>query len=84
MPNDKGVIFRHISDITTVSTRNGIGEKRIIDNEFNVGKPIAQIAKTKLLAGKKVEAHIHPTMDDHFFFFDGSCDVDVDGMFFNV
>ena len=79
MPDRKDVEFLHINDIEPVITSHGVGEKRVIATRANAGIPITQIARTKLLDGEVVEEHVHPTMDEHFFFLEGECEVVVDG-----
>lgn len=79
MPNEKEVLLRHIADINPVTTSHGVGEKRVIAMHEDVGEPITQIARTWLFAGDKVEAHVHPTMKEHFFFLEGECSVIIDG-----
>lgn len=79
MPEKREALLHHISDIETVSTSHGVGEKRVIATQETVGKPVTQIARTKLYEGEKVEEHVHPTMDEHFFFLSGECVVILDG-----
>lgn len=74
------VLLRHICEIVPVSTSHGVGEKQVIATQDIVGKPITQIARIKLHAGEKVEEHVHPTMDEHFFFLSGECVVILDGI----
>lgn len=83
MPKDKVVLHRHSAQIESVSTSHGVGEKRIIATQTEVGKPITQIARTLLHAGEQVEMHVHPTMDEHFFFMEGECCVSIDGNTYN-
>lgn len=73
------VLFRHIADIVPVATSHGVGEKRVIATSLDVGNLVTQIACTRLKAGDKVETHVHPTMDEHFFFVKGECKVTVEG-----
>ena len=79
MPEKIETLFRHICDITPVSTSHRVGEKRVIVTQETVGKPITQIARTKLNEGEHVEEHVHPTMDEHFFFLSGECAVVLEG-----
>ena len=72
------VLLRHICDIEPVATSHGVGEKRVIATQETVGKPVTQIARTKLFAGENVAEHVHPTMDEHFFFLSGECVVILD------
>ena len=78
MLNAKKVLFRHIGDIEPVGTSHGVGEKRVVAIREDVGYPITQMARTRLKAGDWVESHIHPTMDEHFFFLEGKCEITID------
>ena len=80
MPDKREALLRHICEIESVATSHGVGEKRVIATQDTVGKPVTQIARTKLLAGEKVEEHVHPTMNEHFFFLIGECVVTIDGI----
>lgn len=80
MPDGKEVLLRHIATIAPVSTSHGVGEKRVVATREDVGNTVTQIARTRLKAGEKVEAHVHPTMDEHFFFLEGECEVEIDGV----
>ena len=73
MKKQDKVIFCSISDISPVSTRHGVGEKRIIACADSVGEPFTQIAKTVLKTGDYVDVHTHPTMSEHFFILEGKC-----------
>ena len=77
MPEKKGVIFRHYSDVMPVSTSHGVGEKRVLASQTDIGMPITQIARTILHQGEQVARHTHLTMDEHFLFLKGSCVVTI-------
>lgn len=79
MPDGKEVLLRHIAEIAPVSTSHGVGEKRVVATREDVGNTVTQIARTRLEAGEKVEAHVHLTMDEHFFFLEGECEVAMEG-----
>lgn len=79
MPNGKEVLLRHIAEIAPISTSHGVGEKRILSTHKDVDNTVTQIAHTRLRVGEKVETHVHPTMDEHFFFLGGECEVMMDG-----
>lgn len=79
MPDGKEVLLRHIAEISPVSTSHGVGEKRVVATREDVGNTVTQIACTRLKAGEEVEAHVHPTMDEHFFFLEGECEVVMEG-----
>lgn len=75
MLKGKEVLLRHIADINPVITSHGVGEKRVIVTQAEVGKPYTQLARTVLHRGDHVERHSHPSMEEHFFFLEGECDV---------
>ena len=78
MPKDNVVLHRRSVQIESVPTSHGVGDKRIIANHTDVGKPITQIARTLLHVGEQVTMHMHPSMDEHFFFREGECCVLID------
>lgn len=78
MPS-KQVLVKTIADIEPVLTGHGIGEKRVLLSQKEYSSPITQIAHTCLKAGDMVEGHSHPTMDEHFIFLKGKCEVTVGG-----
>ena len=82
MPKKRDALLRHIFNIEPVTTSHGVGEKRVIATQETVGKPVTQIARTKLFAGDNVTEHVHPTMDEHFFFLSGECVLILDGKHF--
>jgi len=79
MPKEKLVIFRHYCDIHPITTNHGVGEKYILATGHDVGIPITQIAQTTLHRGEHVDSHVHPTMEEHFIFLDGQCNVIIEG-----
>ena len=78
MPSNQ-VLLKDIADIEPILTSQGIGEKRVLLSRKEFFSPITQIAKTCLKAGDVVEVHNHSTMDEHFIFLEGKCDVTVEG-----
>lgn len=77
MPS-KTVVWKHIDDISPTTTSHGVGEKRVLTTQAEIGNPITQIAHTLLRVNEKVDLHKHPTMDEHFFFLDGECTITVE------
>jgi len=80
MLDGENVLLRHIAGIDPIATSHGVGEKRVVATGDEVGAPITQIARTRLKAGDRVEVHVHPTMDEHFFFLEGECLISIDGV----
>ena len=76
---NKKVLQKTIADIIPILTGHGVGEKRVLLSQTEHASPITQIAQTHLQAGLVVEAHTHETMDEHFIFLSGKCNVMADG-----
>ena len=77
MPKIGKVVWRHVGEISPIATSHGVGERRVIVSQAEIGRPVTQISRTILRYNEKVEKHVHPTMDEHFFFLDGECIVNV-------
>ena len=78
MSNSKQALHINIDAINPIATGHGVGEKRVIASKADIGNPVTQIARTILHAGDSVELHAHPTMEEHFFFLNGECEVMLD------
>ena len=74
----KEIIHKQVEDIKSVLTGHGIGEKKVLISQKELSSPITQIAQTKLKSGEIVDSHIHPTMDEHFIFLEGECELRLD------
>lgn len=74
----KKSILKTISDIRSILTGHEVGEKRVLLSQKEYLSPITQIAETHLKEGLVVEAHTHATMDEHFIFFQGKCEIILD------
>ena len=73
------MVWKHTGDIVPTVTSHQVGEKRVLATSTELGKSITQIANTILRKGEIVKGHIHCTMDEHFFFLEGECIVNVNG-----
>lgn len=71
----KSVVTKRISDIKDIPTAHGLGYKRVLVGGNDTDTPITQIAYTMLSMGDVVEAHTHPTMDEHFIILTGTCSI---------
>ena len=61
-----------IDEVLPVATAHNSGTKKVLSGEFSHPVMIKQIAVGKLLPGESVEPHVHPDMDEHYFFLEGS------------
>ena len=76
---NKKYLHKTISNIPSILTGHGVGEKRVFLSQKEHISPITQIAQTYLQAGLIVKPHKHATMDEHFIFLRGKCKVTTDG-----
>ena len=65
------LIIKNVKDLTPVSTSHCIGLKTVLLSNQETVSPITQIAITTLQSGEKIEVHLHPTMDEYYFFLEG-------------
>lgn len=70
---DAKVVVKRFSELLEVPTAHNIGHKKVLVSSSETDTPITQIAYTSLDSEDFVEAHIHPTMDEHFVVLTGSC-----------
>lgn len=64
-------IIRELSEIVAKPTTHEVGSKKVLLSPNETESAVTQIAVTCLEKGEKVEAHIHKTMDEHYFFLEG-------------
>ena len=64
--------LKNINAITEVATSHGAGIKKVLCPNDETSSNITQIAVSRLMAGKQVEAHVHETMKEHFIIKDWS------------
>ena len=69
-------LFAKLSQIEAVSTAHLIGIKKVFLSNSDSQSSLTQFAYGELAAGEKIETHLHPTMEECFFFIAGS------GLFF--
>mgnify|MGYP002625456332 CR=1 FL=1 len=72
---NKKLIHKQIAEIVPVLTGHGIGAKKVLISQEELSSPITQIAQTTLRRGDIVVTHKHPTMDEHFIFLEGECEL---------
>lgn len=68
---DMPYIKRQLDRVAPMPTSHGIGVKQVLLAGDETSSAVTQIAKSSLKKGEKVEEHIHPTMDEHYFCFSG-------------
>lgn len=65
-------IFESLQNIIPVATAHGMGKKFVFLNNDDTETALTQFAYGSIAPGEGCEEHIHPTMDECFFFLKGS------------
>jgi mannose-6-phosphate isomerase-like protein (cupin superfamily) len=74
----KKAIFRSLNDIKSITTSHGIGEKHVFLENEEVLSNLTQTAIGSLKKGECIERHIHPTMEEYYYFLSGSASFDIE------
>ena len=64
-------VCQSLNDITPIVTAHGKGEKFVFLTQQDTPTAITQFAYGKLMPGEDVEQHLHPTMEECFYFISG-------------
>jgi len=64
-------VCQSLNDITPIVTAHGKGEKFVFLTQQDTPAAITQFAYGKLMPGEDVERHLHPTMEECFYFISG-------------
>lgn len=64
-------IFQSLDDIIPVVTAHGQGEKFVFLNQQDTQTDLTQFAYGTLMPGEDVVPHLHPTMEECFYFIQG-------------
>ena len=70
-------ILKDISEIAPMLTSHGVGQKQVLLTNQETVTAITQIAVTTLREKEIVDVHLHPTMDEHYFFLSGKGEMKV-------
>jgi mannose-6-phosphate isomerase-like protein (cupin superfamily) len=65
-------IFEYLEDIKGEPTAHLSGLKRVFLNNSETNSKLTQFAHGKFLPGEVCELHAHPTMDELFYFINGT------------
>ena len=64
-------VFQSLDDIAPVVTAHGKGEKFIFLAQQDTQTALTQFAYGRLMPGEDIQQHLHPTMEEYFYFIDG-------------
>lgn len=77
-------LFQSLNDIKPVSTAHQSGEKYVFLAQHETGTALTQFAFGKLMPGEEVETHLHPTMEECFYFISGEGEYMIDSILYNI
>jgi mannose-6-phosphate isomerase-like protein (cupin superfamily) len=77
-------VCQSLNDITPIITAHGKGEKFVFLTQQDTPTAITQFAYGKLLPGEDVEQHLHPTMEECFYFISGEGKYLIDGIIHDI
>lgn len=76
--NRERLIIRDYTHLEPEPTSHRVGLKKVLLSASETLSNVTQIAITKLSAGDRVEEHVHPTMDEHYFIISGEGVLNID------
>ena len=76
----KEVIYKNLKSIAAELTSHSIGAKRILIKGSECDSMLTQAAMGSLLKGEFVDNHVHPTMEEFYFFTKGNAKLTIDNM----
>ncbi|MFT7032656.1 MAG: mannose-6-phosphate isomerase-like protein (cupin superfamily) [Cyclobacteriaceae bacterium] len=77
-------IIEYLENIKGESTAHLSGFKKVFLEFFDTETDLTQFAYGELKSGEVVEEHVHPTMEEFFFFLKGSGFYNIDGRVHHV
>lgn len=76
---NKDILFKRLEQIQTELTKHGSGLKKVFLANEDTSINLTQFAYGEFAQGETCEIHCHPTMDEYFYFLEGSGVYIVDG-----
>ena len=64
-------LFASLSSLQSIATAHQKGRKKVFLHAADTGSSLMQFAYGELADGEAVESHVHPTMEECFFFLSG-------------
>jgi quercetin dioxygenase-like cupin family protein len=77
-------VCQSLNDIIPIVTAHGKGEKFVFLNQHDTLTAITQFAYGKLMPGEDVEQHLHPTMEECFYFISGEGEYLIDDIAYTI
>jgi quercetin dioxygenase-like cupin family protein len=76
-------IFLQAENVSLVPTSHGVGQKRIFINKDASDSNLMQAALGIMMRGDEIESHLHPTMEEFYYFEEGNVSFIVDDATYN-
>lgn len=77
-------VFQSLNDIALVSTAHKQGQKFVFLSQRDTPTAIVQFAYGKFLPGEECEEHLHPSMEECFYFINGEGEYKIDDVVYNI
>src|SRR3982750_818493 len=65
-------ILKKLSELEPVNTAHKVGQKFVFLKGEDTPTAVTQVAYGTMEAGEVVELHMHPTMEEYFYFVEGA------------
>ncbi|MEO8710474.1 MAG: cupin domain-containing protein [Parafilimonas sp.] len=77
-------IFQWLSNILPVANAHGKGEKFVFLTQQDTQTALTQFAYGKLIPGEEVNQHLHPSMEEFFYFLSGEGEYVIDDIVYSI
>jgi quercetin dioxygenase-like cupin family protein len=64
--------MKQLSELEPLNTAHGVGQKFVFLKGSDTATAVTQVAYGTLEPGEEVELHVHPTMEEYFYFVEGT------------
>ena len=75
-------IIKKRSELEPRNTAHNVGQKFVFLKGEDTPTPVTQVAYGTLEPGEVVELHVHPTMEEYFYFVEGAATYTIDGQLY--
>jgi quercetin dioxygenase-like cupin family protein len=65
-------IMKKLSELEPLNSAHGVGQKFVFLKGSDTATAVTQVAYGKLELGEGIEIHVHPTMEEYFYFVEGT------------
>ena len=76
------IIIKKLSELEGTGTAHQVGKKYVFLKGDETPTPVTQVAYGTLEPGEVVELHVHPTMEEYFYFVEGAATYTIDGQLY--